>query len=150
MLKYVLLFGLLATAAQAADLTNAEAQMVLTGLIQLDGYDRVVTERGQDKVIRELYHLEAPVRLAIAADIAKLRPVLQTAQDVHNTLIRQFGGDNGQVPPARVLDFNEESKKVWSASSGVSLNHIKAGDLRLDANPIPASTLSLLAPILDQ
>jgi hypothetical protein len=153
MLKWILmlsLFGLVGTAAaHAAELTNAEAQLVLAGLTQLDGYDRVITERGQEKSVRELYHFDAALRLAIATDIAKLRPALQMAQEVHNALVQQYGVD-GKVPADKVMAFNEEAKKLWGASSGVSLNHIKAGDLRLDSNPIPASVLSLLAPILDQ
>lgn len=119
------------------ELTNEEALNVLSGLEQLDSYEKVIKENDKEKSVRVFYKFGATVRLMIGRDISALRVAKQNVSYALQALQGELREDDKSDQAARLVRMRQEQKKLAEHSSGVRPVHIKAVELNLDENPIP-------------
>jgi len=122
---------------------------VTNGLSQLDKYDGICKDGAIEKTCPKFYNLGMGIRLAIARNMDKGTQVgkIYTAQ--RQALIARLSGGNTKVPDDKMAEFIVEDQKSLDAASGVTMEHIKRSDLKLDENPIPATVLYMIIPIMD-
>lgn len=141
-------FGSVARPQEKAEpLTVEQALNVATGLGQLTSIDGVDKE---GKPTKTYYKFSPDLRLLIAVDIDIGRSVQTQFQNANNALVMQLSDGNPPVPPEKMSAYNVELVKMMAAPARATFHRIKAADLKLDENPIPASVLSLIIPILDR
>lgn len=129
-------------------LTVEQTLTIVNGLSQLDGYDDVCTDGAIQKTCKRPYKFGGGVRWTIASDISVAKSVQTTWETVKNGLITQYS-DNGKVPDANLPKLNAELTSALSKPSNIVLARLKRDELKLDENPIPASILALIIPIVD-
>lgn len=137
-------------ADDAKPLSYQDAQQVDAGLRSLDGYQVAIDDGQQHKVILKFYDLGSGLRIQIGQSEAALAGALRTYQQLYNGLVAQYADGGQTVPDKNKAAWNEAFAKLQQTSSGVTVPHIKVGELKLDQNPVPASVLAALAPILDK
>lgn len=138
--------------------TVEQADRILNALAALDGYQKVVKDGGQDKVVLVAYELSGNTRKLIAKDIDILTPVLRQYGKVRQGLVKQFF--NRDVLPASGSEefqkmaqtdtfkkLTDEVQKQLDAPVDEEVQKISDADLKLDTNPIPPSVLAALSPI---
>lgn len=136
-------------APKSKPLTVDQAIQVASGLAQLDGYDKVIGDGQQQRVVHVFYQFGGGLRWQIAQSIATLRPIVQAYQQANNELIFSLAGGNRNVPDDKAQAYNAETRKMLDADSGVSLPMIRKSELKTDENPLPGGVLTLLIPIID-
>ena len=144
------IFGLIlpAHSEDRQPFTVEQAIQIGNGLSQLDGYDDCRDgEKGKD--CHHLYKLSGSVRLTIALDLAEYRRIATAYTAARQGLIAQYANGSGVVPPEQVGAFNAEDRRILNLTSDVKYGRIKLSNLRVEENPIPATVLSLIVPILD-
>ena len=126
------------------------------GLANLDGYQKIITEGGKDRTVAVAYKLSFKTRAAISHDQVVLQPIIDIGRKEMQAFAKSLGSDlhdesaNGHREAQQVyLDFvNAEGEKKFDV---VDLTRLNLTELDGDDNvQITASTLTLLAPILDQ
>lgn len=95
------------------------------------------------------YKFPSTVAFDMAMNIAKGDQVGKAYQDVVNGLVSQLSDGGTQVPPAKMLDFQAQNRKVLDAPAKIEMTRFKRSDLNVDGQPIAPETLMLLLPILD-
>lgn len=135
---------------QAKSLTYDQVKQVAEGLSHLDGYDKLAKDGAREFIVKEFYKFKKGLRALIADDISKLRPALRDLGDKNNDLIREYAEGTEKVLDKNLIEFTAAQRKLLDSPSGVAPAHIKLDEMDLDANPIPASVLSLIDPILDK
>lgn len=125
-------------------ITNAQALRLRQGLAALDGYE---VEAG-GKVITQFYKLGA-VRLTVAKNINLIDAVCNVFREASQKLVTELSDDKGRVPPAKMKEYTEAETKMLATENEVELFPIRLADLKIDENPIPASALAMLEPVLD-
>lgn len=130
-----------------ATLTVEQIVNISTALEALDRYDRVSSD---GKVVSMPYVFELRTRLDIAHDLEEARAVRRAYQAAVQARIAKMAGGGAAVPPDQQGAWVVENEAMLRASSGVRLRRIKISDLKLDENPVPATVLSVLLPILDE
>lgn len=130
-------------------LTVREAMNALAGLGALDGTQRVVKEGAAERVVVEPNKLDGPFRFTLARNIHKLRAVSEAHDTARNALIKELSGGGEKVPDERLVEFGDRYKAILEMTEDVALTKITEADLKLDVNPIAATTLSLLVPLID-
>lgn len=136
--------------AHADPFTIEQCQLVNIGLQQLDGYDRVVKDGQNERVVRQTYNLGPGLRLSIARNMEKLRRVDASLRQARLGVLQQFSGGESKVPDGNLIAYQAEDRKLMDAPCGEDLIRIKLDELKLSENPVPASVLSVLLPIVDQ
>lgn len=140
--------------AEPIKLSVDQVAIVYQGLAALDGYDKPVKDGQQEHSIKVFYEFGGGLRLSIARDMTKLREVVTVYQAARQAALASVGaiplGPDGKPDessaPAR--QFGVEDLKMRSDAQEIELDSIKTDELKLDKNPIPASILSFLSPIL--
>lgn len=130
-------------------LTVQEAQKISLGLSGLDGYDRVARDGERERVVREFYKLGGGLRLLIGINQNKLDAVLSVYNKERSRIIVGLSGGGNELPKAKEGEFFERHNELLQAEQEIELKAININELRLDDNPIPASVLAMLMPILD-
>ena len=144
------IFGLIlpAHSEDRQPFTVEQAIQIGNGLSQLDGYDDCRDgEKGKD--CHHLYKFSGSLRLTIALDLAEYRRIAAAYSVVRQALIVQYSNGSGNVPSDQIAAFNTEDRRVLDSPSDVKYGRIKRDDLKIEDNPIPASVLSLILPIVD-
>ncbi len=155
MVKYAIIATCLATfvsnvrAEEPKFLSVDQIIRVTNGLSQLDKYDGICKDGAIEKTCPRFYNFGMGVRLAIARNIDKGSQVgkIYTAQ--RQSLIARLSGGGTKVPDDKMGEFLAEDQKAMDAASGVVMEHIKRSDLKLDENPVPATILYMIIPIMD-
>ena len=130
-------------------LTLQSALAVAQGLRGLDVFDRIVKDGERERIVKEYYKLGGGLRLMIAKNLNLLDAQQTLYQKVRADLVRTMLDDTGEIPKNKTADFLAEERKVLEGEIDIDLSIIKSTELNLDANPIPATTLSLIQPILE-
>lgn len=129
-------------------LTIEQALTVSAGLQQLSKYESVDKD---GKPYSAYYDFSGDLRMVIALNIDLGRKLQSVHQAAQNDLVMQWVDPaTGVVPETKRNAFNVESAKLLNSPSRVGFYHIKFSDLKLDKNPIPAPTLSMIIPIVDR
>src|SRR5262249_55414371 len=135
---------------QTMKITLADAIRVHSGLKALDGYTRAVKDGQGERLIIEYFKLTPMLRLAIAMNSHELMRVEEVYAKARNALIKSLSDPGkAQVKADKMQEFLDGDAELLKAEQDIDLTRIKAEELKLDENPIPASTLSALIPILD-
>lgn len=129
-------------------LTLESALTIAAGLRGLDGYDRIAKDGERERIVREFYKLGGGLRLSIAKNLNKLDAVQGAYQKASADLMASMIDGKGEVPPARKAELAKEDRKMLEAEQDIDLVMIKEDELKLDQNPIPATMLSLIQPLL--
>ena len=131
-------------------LTIESAINIHAGLKQLDSYERAIKDGERERVVREFYKFGGGMRLLIAKNLNRLDIVVSTFQAARDGLVYEFSSDGkAEVLPEKMAAFGKAVRDLMIVEEEVELTRIKSDELKLDENPVPASTLSLLLPILD-
>ena len=148
------------TVGEVINIGNTLAMIDQRPTGQLDG-------RGNPVFAAADFKFSGTTRLTFARIAAMSRTVLKDYQDAVAALERQAakkpvsGGSGGVPAPAPSDDtVTVERQKIFDAPAGVTIPHIKEGDLCLEGPPkqpdcqskneIPISTLTVLIPIIDK
>jgi hypothetical protein len=141
--------AMFSTASFAADLTVEQVVVVANGLAQLDGYEKVVKDGAQEKVVKVPYNFGGGLRWSIAGNLEKGRAVAKRYEDSRKAVFDQMAKD-GKIPAEKEQVFTDELRKILDKPADIQLDHFKRDELKTQENPIPGSVLSLLLPIVDQ
>lgn len=134
-------------AAAKVELTVEQALNVSGGLDQLVSYDAVDKE---GKPTKGFYKFSADLRIVIATNIDAGRTVQSRFQAARNAVIMTMSDGTGRVADEKTALLSIEVDRLMKAPSRAEFIRIKATDLKLEDNPIPAPVLSLIIPILDR
>ena len=131
-------------------LTIESAISIHAGLKLLDSYERVIKDGERERVVSEFYKFGGGLRLLIAKNLNHLDVVVSTFQKARDGLVYEFSVDGkAEVPSEKMAAFGKAVRDLMDTEEEIELSKIKGDELKLDENPVPASTLSLLLPILD-
>lgn len=131
-------------------LTYTQIQAVHTGLMSLDGYQKIIEEGGKTKAIFKSYELSKDTRAAISHDEVSLEePIAKVSAE-----IRHFAKPLGEAVDVQgskerraFVDFaNDEGERVFD----VDIIKINFDELKLDDNGIPPSVITAIAPIMEK
>jgi len=128
---------------------SGEVIDLLTGLSSLDGYERVVKDGSNEKVMREFYTLKGGLRLTIAKNMNCLQVLAKAIRDARNGLIREHADGGDRVPPGKMVEYGEQERVLLDTEHEVDLETIRLSELSLDKNPIPVSVIALISPLLE-
>lgn len=137
------------TPAKPKDLTVSEVLALSAALSQLDAYQTGKVDKDNRAIIAP-YKFSGTTLMTIAIDIEGAAVVVRSYQKSVNALIGRLSNGGVKVPDDKVGEFNKETTKMMDAPSGVLLARIKESELDLANNPIPASVLSAMLPIIDR
>lgn len=159
----VLGLALITVTALAADktrevkLTTEQAIILVEALGRLDGYDRVVSDGGRERVVKQAYQLDIGARMAIARAIPALQYVTKPAQEAYQSRIMELSGGTGTLDPSKSEDapklarINAEWKEILAKVNTFNLPVLTEADLKLKENSALApTTISALLPILSE
>lgn len=143
--------------ASAKDQFTVE-ELILLGnnLAKLDGYEKVVKDGAQERTTKVFYNFEPGLRWQNATSIDKIvavdkqyRQQLRIIRDAVNA--KDVSGNTPEEKAAaRAALYAAEDQKLLTTIPGVDIAHIKLDELKLKENPIPATVLGLLKPIIDE
>jgi hypothetical protein len=132
-------------------LINFQVQKLLNALQSLDGQPQAVTDaEGRSVVIVKPYTLDFSTRMAIAANMTRLKPLVEQISVVHNGLIKQYSVD-GKTPDKGTREYAQLTEQVTALlkdQAEVDLIMIRPEKLNVDKNQIAGSVLSDLDPVL--
>lgn len=153
-----------ARASSADDKTSMAVSDALSLLVahrSLDGRQVVVRHSGMEQAVTVPWDFASgSLRLRIARNIAVLATVERTIEETRQTIIREIltgmPADKDGKRPSSIYPgtpehevFTRQFTAALRERVSLDLSRIKASDLRLDKNEIPVTTLTALAPILD-
>ena len=148
----VLLISASALCAEPIKLKVSDLLALQQGLAAFDGQQKVVPQGDAPaKVVLVPYELSGKTRWIIAQNLAALQPQVKAADEARNALLKQIGGESGTIPAtdtARISKFTAAYNEVLNQSVTVELTKLALADLKLDANPLPPTVLSALAPVI--
>jgi hypothetical protein len=140
-------------------LTVGDALNVLAALRNLDGHTIVVKDA---PLVQPWEFGSGALRLKIANDIIILGAVEKASEEARVVIVKEIlrslpadkdGNPAMSIPPgsAAFMAFQAQFQDAMNAPAAGTqdLARIKASELKLDKNEIPASTLVALKPILD-
>lgn len=139
--------------AEPVKLSIEKADKLLSGLLALDGYEKVVKDGGSERPVKVVYDLSGRLRLLIAKDIDVLSPAIRRFSKTRQELVGAASVATHKIPVEGTPEFVKLSKDVQDmldSEEQFDLLKIKEEELKLDANPISASVLSQLSPVLIQ
>lgn len=149
-----------AWAEEPKPLSLAQCVELYMGLTYLDGYDRVVKESGNEKIVKAQYKL-GESRMTVALNQGALRPIVEAANKTRQAMLADLGPAPDEKSTAEqkaayakalaaAMDTFERSMKE---PCPVTPGRIKLGNLNLgdgpDQNQIPPSVISAIMPIVD-
>jgi hypothetical protein len=154
-----LLIALLLTGpVSAADKPMTVGDVIALGphLRSLDGRLVVVKQKdGVDGLVLTPWDFASgTLRLRIGRNLTAVMAVEREVEDARQAIVKevQSGLPAGQEIANGTPEwdrFQKQMTELMKQPSTVRLDHIKASELKLDKNEIPATTLSGLAPIMD-
>jgi hypothetical protein len=121
------------------------ASAIAGGLRGLDGYQKL---DATGKPITEFFKLDGDIRLNIAIGLNRIDAALGVFSKARQDMARSFAGDTGQIPPDKQAEFVAAEQQMLAAEQEIDIPAIPKAALKLDDNPIPGTTLSLIVPIL--
>lgn len=141
-------------------LTTADALSMLQALRNLDGRIVVVKQNGVDTPVTMPWEFgSGTLRLRIARNIAALAAIEKTVEDSRQSIVKEIlkgmpaskdGTPTSIMPGTPEFDnFQRQITDILNQLAQVDLTRIRASELKLDKNEIPATALTALAPILD-
>lgn len=135
-----------------AEITVAQAIQMLSAIQNLDGHQVVVRQNGQETVVLEPWKFSnGALRLAIARNAAALSAVQVANETTRLAIIKEiFKGAEPRDGTPEMTEFTRQMQEMLRRPANVTLERIKAKDLRLDVNEIGISTLVALDPILER
>lgn len=145
------------SSAGPAAISVRDAIGLAAALRSLDGHTVVVQEAGKDIAKTMSYEFgSGTLRLRIASDLRILAGVEKQLEDARRGVVREILQSSGRalIDPGTPAyeDFTKQMEAILEqpASGADGLARIKASELKLDKNEIPATTLAAMAPVLDQ
>jgi hypothetical protein len=153
----LLIAGSPAGAQDRKPLTVGEAMNMLAALRNLDGRPTVMN---QGIVVVPYDFGSGALRLRISRNIAALAEIEKSTEESRQAIIREIlrkmpPGPDGKAPvkldpgTPEFEDFSKQYGTVLAELVNVSLTRIRASELKLDKNEIPATALNALVPIFD-
>lgn len=134
-------------AAELTDLGNSLA-VVADG-----GVDQVVDQGGQagKKVARIQFEYTGKVRFTLVRNLTAIRAELAKLDEVRTGLIKETGVKEGatMTDPARIK-FEAKWAEVREQPITIDLIKLAEADLNLERNQIPGTTLTFLAPLINE
>jgi hypothetical protein len=127
----------------------AKMHAMNSALQALDGFDCVIRDGANDRIVRRFYAL-GKARLDIARNLNVLKHELQSFDDARAALIREAsaGKDSITEQDEGWPRFKAEYEKMARAEQEIELCELKADDLRLDQNDLPILALAALQDII--
>lgn len=118
-------------------------------------FERVVGDGQAARVVRELYKL-GELRLTIAINLRKVGEAVAAYNDARLGLAKEIAGTDDAGAAERAVNDNPKTQAAFGAAISrllktevaCDLAAIEVAALNIKENPIPATTLELLAPIL--
>ncbi len=138
--------------------TNAALVALSQGIALVDnGYETTV----DGKNVRRCFKLNAEVRYALARTGIVIKPLLEAWKEANTKLFESHepeiitdkdGNDQRAIPASRAAEFESGARELLATSLDIELpvipvTALKVGDAK-DENPIPATALTFLDPIL--
>jgi hypothetical protein len=152
LLVIALLLSASALCAEPIKLKVADALALNAALSSLDGQQKVVPQgEAPAKLVVVPYEFSGKIRWTIAQNLTALAPSVKSADEARNALVKQVGGESGTIAATdsvRVSKFTAAYNEILTQPLTVELTKVKLEELKLDANPIPATLLSALTPIV--
>lgn len=149
------LWGGPALAEPAGKITVAQGLSLLAGLRNLDGHQVIVKQGANESVVMVPWDFASgSLRLRIANNISILAPTEKAADDSKTSIIKELTRGKAPsiqpgTPEADAFVAQYQDVLNGPAPGTQDLGRIKASELKLDKNEIGGTTLSALAPILD-
>lgn len=112
----------------------------------LDGYDRVVSAEGVDRVVRQAYNLPFELQLTIAENAETLEKVLGVFNKSRDALFKKHANGADKLEPGTqsLSAFVEEVNELTNTEVEVELKPINFELFSKQDNPFPPSVLSTL------
>jgi hypothetical protein len=113
----------------------------------LDGRDRVITEEGKDRVVREAFRFpNSATYMALAKNQRLVRTEAAEVEECRRKILTSLvkEGDAGlsaKDNPAEFAEYVRQHEETLNAEIELPLAAIKAADLNLDVNCIAPSIL---------
>lgn len=106
---------------------------LLQGLAQLDGYDKVVDDKGTERIVRVGFTLSAQTKLTIAINRGRLGDVVTKFHEQRNALLKELStGEDTLSDPVKLADFRKQEAEMLAHVETVVLTPISSVDLRMD------------------
>lgn len=149
----------ISTPVYAGDpITNRQAMDLLPGLAALDSHPVIIKQNGTDTAVNIPWDFSnATLRLAIANNIAILRPVARSMEEARNSIVAEILSKE----PAGQTEIKKDSPAYFElvkqldqildkpAAGTENLTRIKFVELKLDKNEIPGTVLASIKIIFE-
>jgi len=160
------ILALLAAPALAAEapkppLTTGQALNILAGMRAIDTHT-IVVKQGADQAIipnQPWEYGDGKFRLRISRNISALKTLADAHEEARQRIVAEIMQTMPAPAPGKTKEiapntpefekFSQQYKDLIAAPAQVDLFRIKASELKLDKNEIPAESIALLAPIFD-
>lgn len=114
----------------------------------LDSCEEVVPDaQGKPRVTQKMFSLGA-LRLTIAVNANKLKPIVQSFEEARNALLMELSGGKGEInqtaDPAAFAKYQDALQSMTSAEHEIDLKALSKAALKLDLNPITIQALMIL------
>jgi hypothetical protein len=135
-------------------LTANSALLLLNGLAQLDGYDKVVKDGDSEKIVKTGFTLSAKTKLAIALTRKRVGDFVNPVFEQRNALLRNLA-DGGETltDQVKIEEFKKQEKELLEAEEEIQITTITTDDLQLDnennRNISPSIILMIEAALSD-
>jgi hypothetical protein len=143
-----LLLSSVAWAGEPINLTIQQTRELYIALSALDGYDKVVKDGANEKIVKTPYVFGGGLRLAIGRNLLAIAPTVQAFDKANRELALQYSNGKDKLEGEPLVKFQNESQKMGEAKTTADLIKIKPSELKLDENPIPGSAIAGLQAIL--
>lgn len=148
-----LLSSVLGASAETLKLKLEQILPLANALASLDQGQTKIIKQGDapDKVLQLPYEFSGATRWAIARNLGALKREVEAFEKTRADLIKQISGGGAEIKkdePEKFAKYLAEITPIVESTLKLELQRLKPDDLKLDQNPIPASTLVALEPIL--
>lgn len=127
-------------------ITIGDALAMVTAHRNLDGRLVVVKQNGADQLVMTPWEFgSGTLRLRIAKNIGALQAIEKQVEEARVAIIKE-ATKGGTLDEAAA---NKQLADILAQPASGDLSRIRASELKLDKNEIPATTLAALAPVLD-
>jgi len=161
MKKTLLFLAVLCTAmlasAEQISLKVDQIIQVANGLAALDsGQTKIVkftdsTGATTDKAIQMPYELSGATRWAVARNLGALKREVEAFDKARTDVIKSLtkgGSEIKKEDAATMAKYLDQVNEILQKPVKVEVQLIKAEDFKLDANPIPATVLAAIDPVV--
>ena len=133
-------------------LSNKQILQLRAALLALDGIDKAVEVKGQDKpvLIRKPFSFSGKTRLKIARNLRAIETAFEDYDAARIGLVREYSDDGRQVSPENLPEFTRKIEELLDEAEDIALTPLDEDELNLDDNDIPHAALAVLIGCLDE